>query len=205
MAYANLSKAELQKVFDELSAEYKGYQAKNLSLNMARGKPSAKQLELALGVLEALKARSEFANSNGDDCRNYGLWDGLPEMKRIFADMVGVPASQVILGNNSSLMMMFEVISRGFSHGYNGCTPWCKLDKKKFLCPVPGYDRHFAVTEYTASSLSTSRCVLPARIWISSKSSSRTMTPSRAFGVCRSIRTPRVSRIPMRLSAVSPH
>lgn len=91
MAYANLSKAELQKVFDELSAEYKGYQAKNLSLNMARGKPSAKQLELALGVLEALKARSEFANSNGDDCRNYGLWDGLPEMKRIFADMVGVP------------------------------------------------------------------------------------------------------------------
>ncbi len=148
MAYANLSKAELQKVFDELSAEYKGYQAKNLSLNMARGKPSAKQLELALGVLEALKARSEFANSNGDDCRNYGLWDGLPEMKRIFADMVGVPASQVILGNNSSLMMMFEVISRGFSHGYNGCTPWCKLDKKKFLCPVPGYDRHFAVTEY---------------------------------------------------------
>ena len=148
MAYANLSKAELQKVFDELSAEYKGYQAKNLALNMARGKPSAKQLELALGVLEALKARSEFANSNGDDCRNYGLWDGLPEMKRIFADMVGVPASQVILGNNSSLMMMFEVISRGFSHGYNGCTPWCKLDKKKFLCPVPGYDRHFAVTEY---------------------------------------------------------
>ena len=106
MAYANLSKAELQKVFDELSAEYKGYQAKNLALNMARGKPSAKQLELALGVLEALKARSEFANSNGDDCRNYGLWDGLPEMKRIFADMVGVPASQVKHGNNSSLRMM---------------------------------------------------------------------------------------------------
>ena len=126
MAYANLSKAELQKVFDDLSAEYKGYQAQNLSLNMARGKPSAKQLELALGVLEALKARSEFANSNGDDCRNYGLWDGLPEMKRIFADMVGVPASQVILGNNSSLMMMFEVISRGFSHGYNGCASWIR-------------------------------------------------------------------------------
>lgn len=143
-----LEQSRITEGFDELSAEYKGYQAKNLSLNMARGKPSAKQLELALGVLEALKARSEFANSNGDDCRNYGLWDGLPEMKRIFADMVGVPASQVILGNNSSLMMMFEVISRGFSHGYNGCTPWCKLDKKKFLCPVPGYDRHFAVTEY---------------------------------------------------------
>ena len=102
VAYANLSKAELQKVFDELSAEYKGYQAKNLSLNMARGKPSAKQLELALGVLEALKARSEFANSNGDDCRNYGLWDGLPEMKRIFADMVG--------NNDENYMSKYESI-----------------------------------------------------------------------------------------------
>lgn len=148
MAYANLSEAELQTVFADLSKEYEEMKAKKRSLNMARGKPSAAQLELALGVLEALKARSEFANSNGDDCRNYGLWDGLPEMKKIFSDMLGVPSSQIILGNNSSLMMMFEVISRGYSHGYNGCTPWCKLDKIKFLCPVPGYDRHFGITEY---------------------------------------------------------
>ena len=130
--YAEMDNVQLAALKEELEREYGEIKARGLALNMARGKPSAKQLELALGVLEALKARSEFANSNGDDCRNYGLWDGLPEMKRIFADMVGVPASQVILGNNSSLMMMFEVISRGFSHGYNGCTPWCKLDKKKF-------------------------------------------------------------------------
>ena len=148
MAYADLSRAQLNEVLSDLTAQYEALKAKNLSLNMARGKPSAAQLELALGVLEALKARSEFANSNGDDCRNYGVWDGLPEMKKIFSDMIGVPASQIILGNNSSLNMMFEVISRGYTHGYNGCTPWCRLDKIKFLCPVPGYDRHFAITEY---------------------------------------------------------
>lgn len=148
MAYADLSRAELEAVLAGLNEQYEELKAKKLSLNMARGKPSAAQLDLALGVLEALKARSEFANSNGDDCRNYGVWDGLPEMKKIFSDMIGVPASQIILGNNSSLNMMFEVISRGYTHGYNGCTPWCRLDKIKFLCPVPGYDRHFGITEY---------------------------------------------------------
>ena len=120
----------------------------HLALNMARGKPSAQQLDLALGVLETLKARYEFANSKGNDVRNYGIWDGLPEMKQIFSDMIGVPPQQIILGNNSSLLIMFDVISRGFTHGFNGCTPWGKQDGLKFLCPVPGYDRHFAVTEY---------------------------------------------------------
>ena len=93
MAYADLSRAQLNEVLSDLTAQYEALKAKDLSLNMARGKPSAAQLELALGVLEALKARSEFANSNGDDCRNYGVWDGLPEMKKIFSDMIGVPAS----------------------------------------------------------------------------------------------------------------
>lgn len=148
MTYANLSKAELTDILADLTKKYNEWKDKNLSLNMARGKPSAAQLELALGVLEALKARSEFANSKGDDCRNYGIWDGLPEMKNIFSDMIGIPASQIILGNNSSLLIMFDVISRGYSHGFNGCKPWCKQDTIKFLCPVPGYDRHFAITEY---------------------------------------------------------
>ena len=115
MAYANLSKAELQKVFDELSAEYKGYQAKNLALNMARGKPSAKQLELALGVLEALKARSEFANSNGDDCRNYGLLDGIPEARRLLGAMTEVSADQIVIFGNSSLNVMFDTVSRSMT------------------------------------------------------------------------------------------
>ena len=171
---------------------------------MARGKPSAKQLELALGVLEALKARSEFANSNGDDCRNYGLWDvcGDETHFRRYGRRTG---SQVILGNNSSLMMMFEVISRGFSHGYNGCTPWCKLDKKKFLCPVPGYDRHFAVTEYYGFELINIPMYATGPDMDLIEKLVKDDDSIKAFGVCRSIRTPRVSRIPMRLSAVSPH
>ena len=148
MAYADLSRAELEAVLAGLNEQYEELKAKKLSLNMARGKPSAAQLDLALGVLEALKARREFANSNGDDCRNYGVWDGLPEMKKIFSDMIGVPASQIILGNNSSLNMMFEVISRGYTHGIQRLHAVCRLDKIKFLCPVPGYDRHFGITEY---------------------------------------------------------
>ena len=148
MAYTDLGKAELNDIVLNLRNEYKNLQDMHLALNMARGKPSAQQLDLALGVLETLKARYEFANSKGNDVRNYGIWDGLPEMKQIFSDMIGVPPQQIILGNNSSLLIMFDVISRGFTHGFNGCTPWGKQDGLKFLCPVPGYDRHFAVTEY---------------------------------------------------------
>ncbi len=148
MTYAELNTVDLSEIESSLRAEYEAWKSKNLSLNMARGKPSAAQLDLALGVLETLKARYEFANSKGNDVRNYGIWDGLPEMKQIFSDMIGIPPQQIILGNNSSLLIMFDVISRGYSHGFNGCKPWAKQDNLKFLCPVPGYDRHFAITEY---------------------------------------------------------
>lgn len=148
MKLAAMENAEIQKINAEATKQYAEFKSRNLSLNMARGKPSAKQLDLALGVLEALRARSEFANSNGDDCRNYGVWNGLPEMRAIFSDMLGVPADNIVLGNNSSLQMMFDCISQGYTHGFGGCTPWCKQEKIKFLCPAPGYDRHFAVTEY---------------------------------------------------------
>ena len=148
MKYSDLSEIALSDLALKLKDEYTALQNMQLSLNMARGKPSAAQLDLALGVLETLKARYEFANSKGNDVRNYGIWDGLPEMKQIFADMMDVPPQQIILGNNSSLLIMFDVISRGFTHGFNGCTPWGKQDGLKFLCPVPGYDRHFAITEY---------------------------------------------------------
>ena len=148
MKLTAMKKEELQKINQEAARRYEAFKSKRLQLNMARGKPCAKQLDLALGVLEALHARSEFANSNGDDCRNYGVWNGLPEMRAIFSDMLGVPADQIVLGNNSSLQMMFDCISQGYTHGFGGCEPWCKQKKVKFLCPVPGYDRHFAVTEY---------------------------------------------------------
>ena len=148
MQFCEMSKENIVELYNDAKREYNEIQALNLKLNMARGKPSAAQLDLALGVLEALRARSEFANSKGEDSRNYGIWDGLLEMREIFAHMMDVPASQVVVGNNSSLLIMFDVISRGCTHGYNGCTPWGRQDGLKFLCPCPGYDRHFAITEY---------------------------------------------------------
>lgn len=148
MKLAQKTNEELQKIHLDALEQYEDFKSLNLQLNMARGKPCAEQLDLALGVLEALRARSEFANSNGDDCRNYGVWNGLPEMREIFSKMMEVPADLIILGNNSSLQMMFDCISQGFTHGFGGCEPWCKQEKVKFLCPAPGYDRHFAVTEY---------------------------------------------------------
>ncbi len=148
MKLAVKTKEELRQIHQEALEQYEDFKSLHLQLNMARGKPCAEQLDLALGVLEALHARSEFANSNGDDCRNYGVWNGLPEMRAIFSKMLEVPADQIILGNNSSLQMMYDCIAQGFTHGFGGCTPWCKQENLKFLCPSPGYDRHFAVTEY---------------------------------------------------------
>jgi len=144
----DMSTGELEKIKTQARKAYEEFQAQGLSLNMARGKPCVEQLDLALGVLEALHARSEFANSNGDDCRNYGVWNGLPEMREIFGQLLGVPADNIILGNNSSLQMMFDTISQGYTHGCGGHAPWCRQGEVKFLCPSPGYDRHFAVTEY---------------------------------------------------------
>lgn len=148
MRLAAMENKEIQKLNQEALQQYQEFQVLKLDLNMARGKPCAKQLDLALGVLEALHARSEFANSKGDDCRNYGVWNGLPEMRAIFSEMLGVPSDQIALGNNSSLQMMFDCVSQGYTHGFGSCEPWCKQESLKFLCPVPGYDRHFAVTEY---------------------------------------------------------
>lgn len=148
MKLAAMEIGELRRVCREAAKQYEDFKSLGMNLNMARGVPSAKQLDLALGVLEALHARSEFANSNGDDCRNYGVWNGLPEMRAIFSEMLGVPAGQIILGNNSSLQMMFDAVCQGYVKGFGGYEPWGMQGKVKFLCPSPGYDRHFAVTEY---------------------------------------------------------
>ncbi len=148
MKLLSMTPGEIKAIKQQAAEQYRDFKARGLCLNMARGKPCVEQLDLALGVLEALHARSEFANSNGDDCRNYGVWNGLPEMREIFGQLLGVPADNIILGNNSSLQMMFDTISQGYTHGCGGYTPWCKQGDVKFLCPVPGYDRHFAVTEY---------------------------------------------------------
>ena len=121
MKLAAKTTEELRQIHQEALEQYEDFKSLHLQLNMARGKPCAEQLDLALGVLEALHARSEFANSNGDDCRNYGVWNGLPEMRAIFSKMMDVPAELIILGNNSSLQMMFDCTrarSRQ-SHAYN--------------------------------------------------------------------------------------
>lgn len=147
-AYAKLSKEELQQLHTELSKEYKRFQAKNLSLDMSRGKPGADQLDLSMGMMDVLNSKTDLTCDDGTDCRNYGVLDGISEAKKLIGDMMEVPADNLIIYGNSSLNIMYDSISRSMTHGVMGNTPWCKLDKVKFLCPVPGYDRHFAITEY---------------------------------------------------------
>lgn len=147
-AYKDLSKAELLELKKQLSALYKDYQAKDLNLNMARGKPSVEQLNLSMSMMDVLSSESDLTCEDGTDCRNYGVLDGIAEAKQLIADMMEVNPSNVIIYGNSSLNVMYDTISRSVTHGVMGNTPWCKLDKVKFLCPVPGYDRHFGITEY---------------------------------------------------------
>lgn len=147
-AYKDLTKEELVALKAELTAKYKEYQAMDLSLNMARGKPSVDQLNLSMGMMDVLSSDCDLTCDDGTDCRNYGVLDGIAEAKELMADMMEVAPTNIIIYGNSSLNVMYDTISRSVTHGVMGNTPWCKLDKVKFLCPVPGYDRHFAITEY---------------------------------------------------------
>ena len=146
--YDEMSKEELKLLETELKAKYKEYQAKDLKLNMARGKPCTEQLDISMGMMDVLSSNSDLTCEDGMDCRNYGILGGIAEAKQLLADMMEVPPENVILFGNSSLNIMYDSISRSMTHGVMGSTPWAKLDKVKFLCPVPGYDRHFKITEY---------------------------------------------------------
>ena len=147
MQYNDMSKEELLALKDSLNKEYAEAKAKGLALDMSRGKPSAKQLDVSLGLLDTINSSSDLKSLDGTDCRNYGVLDGIPEAKKLMADMMGTTPDHVIVYGNASLNIMYDQISRAYTHGILGNTPWCKLDKVKFLCPVPGYDRHFAITE----------------------------------------------------------
>ena len=147
-SYQEMSKQQLLDEEEGLKKEYARYKGMGLSLNMARGKPGAEQLDLTMPMLDVLRSDSELISESGEDCRNYGIVDGLPEAKKLIADMIGTTPEHVIVYGNSSLNIMYDTISRSYTHGVLGNTPWCKLDKVKFLCPVPGYDRHFGVTEH---------------------------------------------------------
>ncbi|MBR0464215.1 MAG: aminotransferase class I/II-fold pyridoxal phosphate-dependent enzyme [Clostridia bacterium] len=146
--YASLSPAELKQELDALKAQYKVYQNKDLRLNMSRGEPCPEQLDLSMGMMDVFSSEADLHCDDGTDCRNYGVLGGLEEAKQLLGSMIEVPADNIMIYGNSSLNVMYDSISRSMTHGVMGNTPWCKLDRVKFLCPVPGYDRHFAITEY---------------------------------------------------------
>lgn len=148
MHYVDMSKEELVSVQKELMHKFNEIKEKNLKLDMSRGKPSPAQLKVSYPMLDCITSESSLIDENGVDCSNYGCLDGLESAKRLLADMIGTDKDHMIVFGNSSLNIMFDQISRAFTHGYLGHTPWSKLDKIKFLCPVPGYDRHFMITEH---------------------------------------------------------
>ncbi len=146
-AYKELSENELLALKEDLNKQYEEAKAKGLKLDMSRGKPSPSQLDMERDFLEVIRSNTNLKTSSGVDCRNYGLLDGIPEAKKLMADMIGVSEDKIIVFGNSSLNIMYDTVARSMLFGVLGSTPWCKLDKVKFLCPVPGYDRHFAITE----------------------------------------------------------
>lgn len=147
-AYKNMSKEELQQLQKELSEAYENAKGKGLKLDMSRGKPSAEQLDLSKEMLDVVNSESNCMTEDGVECRNYGQMEGIYEARKLMADMMDTKPENVIVCGNASLNVMFDTIARSMTHGVCGSTPWCKLDKVKFLCPVPGYDRHFSITEY---------------------------------------------------------
>ena len=147
--YKEMSREQLLHEKDMLEQKFKEVQAKNLKLDMSRGKPSAAQLNLSNGMMDVLNSNSDMVCESGVDCRNYGVMDGIPEARKLLADMSEVPEKDILIYGNSSLNVMFDTVARAMVMGVCGHTPWSKLDRPvKFLCPVPGYDRHFGITEF---------------------------------------------------------
>ena len=147
MKYGNMSRKELEQILKTEEKRYTEYKNKNLKYDMTRGKPSVKQLALSDEMMEE-KYLGDYKTSNGFDCRNYGILEGIPEIRTLFSQIFDVPADQVLAGGNSSLNLMYDMISAFLLLGTgNGAIPWLKQGTVKFLCPVPGYDRHFAITE----------------------------------------------------------
>ena len=149
MDYLKCSKQELEKEYASLEKLFEETKGKKLSLNMARGKPGKEQLDLSLGLLDVINSKSDFIGEDGMDCRNYGVLKGIDECRKLFGEMLGVDYQNVMVGGSSSLNMMFDTISCMMTKPIvDGCKPWYEVKNRKFLCPVPGYDRHFGITEY---------------------------------------------------------
>ena len=147
-AYCERTREELLVEKASLEKAYQDQLDKELKLDMSRGKPSPAQLDLSMGMMDVLSSDSDLRCESGEDCRSYGVLEGIEETKRILSDLIEIPEQNILIYGNSSLNLMFDTVSRCMTHGVLGSTPWCKLDKVKFLAPVPGYDRHFAICEY---------------------------------------------------------
>ena len=146
-AYKDLSKEELLTLQEQLNKDYEDAKAKGLKLDMSRGKPAASQLDMEMDFMNILNKDSVLKTEAGVDCRNYGIMDGIPEARKLIGDVLGVPADNVIIFGNASLNIMYDTVARSEMFGVMGETPWCKRDKVNFLWPVPGDDRHVAITE----------------------------------------------------------
>ena len=147
MKYSDMSVEELQALLAKLNQEYEEMKALGLTLDMSRGKPSSTQLDVSNDMMDVFNSESDFKTEDGIDCRNYGNLEGIPQARKLMGDLLGVPAENVYVCGNASLNIMYDCVARAMTFGIMGSTPWCKLPKVKFLCPVPGYDRHFKITE----------------------------------------------------------
>lgn len=147
-SYKQMTKEELLTQKAELEKQFEDAKGKGLNLDMSRGKPAIAQLDVSMDMLDVLNSDSMMKDNEGVECRNYGVLDGIYEAKKLMADMIGTKPENVIVCGNASLNIMYDTVSRSVTHGVMGETPWCKLNKVKFLCPAPGYDRHFKITEH---------------------------------------------------------
>ncbi|MBO7293664.1 MAG: aminotransferase class I/II-fold pyridoxal phosphate-dependent enzyme [Clostridia bacterium] len=148
MNYLNTDHKTLRKEYERLAECYRTYLEAGLSLDLSRGKPSPEQLDLCEDMFTAVTSAADARAESGFDCRNYGELLGLAEARRFFSDYTGVPAENIIVCGNSSLNLMYDAVMRCMLLGTVGSPrPWCREEKLRFLCPAPGYDRHFAITE----------------------------------------------------------
>ena len=148
MEFSSMSREALSALLSQLNQEYAAYQAEGLSLDLSRGKPGAKQLDLLQGMLDCIDSSADCRTENGFDCRNYGVLDGIPEAKRLFAELLNLSEKELFIGGNSSLNLMYDTVARAMLYGVcDSDRPWCREEQIKFLCPAPGYDRHFAICE----------------------------------------------------------
>ena len=158
MNFSKMNKEALSALLDQFKIAYELQQSEKLSLDLSRGKPGADQLDLLSDMLDTVNSQSDCKSENGFDCRNYGLVDGLPEAKRFFAELFDLDAEDVFVGGNSSLNLMYDAVVRAMLYGTcDSERPWGREERVKFICPAPGYDRHFAITQSLGIEMLTVR------------------------------------------------